>query len=267
MGKFRKSLAAYAEEKHRPELLQEYSTANPLPATDLGCSATDPVEWICTAGHREIESVRQRIRRGHCAQCASAARGTFAKSDPDMLSIWGKENTVSPYEIPPNYSKPVHWQCPEGHTWVRKISIQRQANCCPVCKSSLFFLMPELLPQWDSDANPGIDPQAVYAYSNTPLHWKCSNGHSYTASPAHMMRRHTRCPICASFGFQSPAAAAEWHPDKNGDKTPYDYTVNSQKDGWFICAQCGHEYMSRITNRAHRKSLFCDHCRKGQSRK
>lgn len=81
------------------------------------------------------------------------------------------------------------------------------------------------------------------------------------AAPEKLMRKAARCPICNSFGFNRPDIIDEWHPTKNGDKTPFDFSVNSQKNAWFICAKCHNEYESRIAYRAKRISPNCPICK------
>ncbi len=262
MRKFKMSLDEYARTNNQPKLLDEYADTNTNSPSEIGCNSTVTVTWICAHGHTETESVQKRIRRGYCSVCGPKSSGSFAQLHPDMLKYWSKKNTVSPYEIPPNYSQPVLWECPEGHSWERKITIQLSVKSCPLCKSSLFVQLPDLLDEWDAEANKGIDPNSVYAYSNTAYMWKCKNGHSYSATPAQLMRRSYRCPVCESFGYLFPDAAAEWNYDKNEAKTPFDFTANSQKNAWFICAECGSEYTSKIANRARRKSSKCPCCSK-----
>ena len=70
------------------------------------------------------------------------------------------------------------------------------------------------------------------------------------AAPEKLMRKAARCPIYNSFGFNRPDIIDEWHPTKNGAKTPFDFSVNSQKNAWFICAKCHNEYESRVAYRA-----------------
>ncbi|MEX2437647.1 MAG: zinc-ribbon domain-containing protein [Candidatus Babeliales bacterium] len=41
-----------------------------------------------------------------------------------------------------------------------------------------------------------------------------------------------------------PEIAQEWHPDKNGELTPYDVTAGSNKYVWWICEK-GHEYRTK----------------------
>lgn len=259
-----KSLEEYAIENGLEFLLEEYSGDNPLPADQIGHLSTTPVKWTCLYGHEKIEPPFKRVRRAYCSVCGKNRHGSFAQNHPKLLKYWSKRNDVDPYKIPPTYSKPIIWECEQGHTWTRKISLQIKSYSCPYCKGEehcFFAAYPEMLEQWDKLRNGDIAPSEVMAFSNQKYYWLCPNGHSYQAAPEKLMRRKVRCPICSSLGFIRPDIIEEWHPTKNGNKTPYDYSANSQHVAWFICSICGKEYTSRIANRATRKKSCCPNCR------
>ena len=264
MRPFKISLADYAKENNRDDLLAEYASDNPIPASQISKDSRLKVKWVCSYGHEEIASPRDRVLRGYCPVCGKERRGSFAQRYPELLPFWSEENNLDPYLVSPSYTGFVFWQCPNGHRWKRRLSQQLLIGSCPVCsrlKKRLVEAKPKLEALWDNEKNNGISFQDIPAYSNRKYYWKCSHGHPFTATPAELMRRKTGCPICNSFGVRYPAAAAEWHPQKNGGKTPFDYSASSQAVAWFICTQCGAEYQSRIAARAVRKSICCPFCR------
>ena len=265
MRKYKLSLADFATQSNNVHLLEEYHRENPLQPSEIGFDSTISVRWICQYGHEENESPKKRCHRLYCSTCGPRRSGSLAQVHPDLLNIWSNQNSVSPYSIPPTYSKPIIWNCSKGHTWERRISLQLKIGTCPICTSSLFALNPELLKEWDYELNSGIDPISVSAYSNRKYFWKCKEGHSYIAAPEKLMRRNKRCPICASFGYNYPQAAKEWHPTKNNGATPFDYPANSQKEAWFICSSCGNDYKLRISYKAIRKTINCPCCKKTSS--
>jgi hypothetical protein len=55
----------------------------------------------------------------------------------------------------------------------------------------------------------------------------------------------------------NPFLSKQWHPEKNGDLTPYDVTVGSQKKVWWVCEK-GHEWIAVISNRSVGKG--CPYC-------
>ena len=46
-----------------------------------------------------------------------------------------------------------------------------------------------------------------------------------------------------------PHLVKEWHPTKNGDLTPDDFTHGSSKKVWWLCPN-GHTYNSTVSGRA-----------------
>ena len=59
-----------------------------------------------------------------------------------------------------------------------------------------------------------------------------------------------------------PKLVAEWHPTKNGDKHPDDYSYGSGEKIWWQCSK-GHEWLQTGSNmiKPSRKNL-CKYCRK-----
>ena len=258
------NLYDYAIKNNLAHLLEEYSEQNELSPMELGFDSTKEVTWRCSYNHEIVESPHQRVRRGCCPVCGKARHGSFAQNFPELLPLWSSKNKLDPYHIPPTFTGLITWQCEHGHEWTRRISLQIKLRTCPLCEqenNSFFEFHPELLEEWNYEKNSGTDPKTVTAYSNKVFLWFCRNGHRYEASPAALMRRNISCPTCASAGFQNPDLISEWHPEKNGDKTPYDFSANSQRQAWFICSSCGNEYMARIAARVKRKNNKCPNCR------
>jgi hypothetical protein len=57
-----------------------------------------------------------------------------------------------------------------------------------------------------------------------------------------------------------PLQAAEWHPDLNGDLTPSDVTVGSNRKVWWRCSYCDATWEAIIANRTNKQSLGCKAC-------
>jgi hypothetical protein len=57
-----------------------------------------------------------------------------------------------------------------------------------------------------------------------------------------------------------PELVKEWHPTKNGDLTPNNFTHGSHKKVWWKCNK-GHEWNSIIYNRTKKtKPRGCPYC-------
>ena len=56
-----------------------------------------------------------------------------------------------------------------------------------------------------------------------------------------------------------PHLVKEWHPTKNGDLTPNDFTHGSHFKAWWLCSKA-HSYESIIQSRAGKKPQGCPYC-------
>ena len=53
----------------------------------------------------------------------------------------------------------------------------------------------------------------------------------------------------------------EWHPTKNGNKTPADFSFASHKKIWWLCRKCSYTYHSAISKRTLKnKPRGCPAC-------
>lgn len=118
---------------------------------------------------------------------------------------------------------------------------------------------PVLLTEWDWEKNnaQGIHPDDISIGSTIKVHWKCSLGHQWQATPNNRSRGQG-CPICAGrkveIGFNDlaskyPNIANSWHPTKNEDLLPTQVTSGSHKKVWWICKECGSEWQTTVSNR------------------
>ena len=57
-----------------------------------------------------------------------------------------------------------------------------------------------------------------------------------------------------------PHLVKEWHPTKNGDLSPDDFTHGSNKKAWWLCTK-GHSFEQAIKGRTNRKQTRgCPYC-------
>lgn len=121
-----------------------------------------------------------------------------------------------------------------------------------------------ILEEWDNARNGGVTPNDISYGSNKQVHWTCSEGHFYTASPW-ARTQDMGCPICTGkkimkgyndLESQFPLLAKEWHPTKNGHLTPDQVFPFSNKMAWWIC-EFGHEWKATINSRHKNR---CPHC-------
>lgn len=58
--------------------------------------------------------------------------------------------------------------------------------------------------------------------------------------------------------FASHPRAKNWHPTKNGDKKPRDFTIYSNKKCWFKCDKCPHSFQKYVGHVTH--GSWCPYC-------
>ena len=118
----------------------------------------------------------------------------------------------------------------------------------------------DLLEKWDYELNQELLPSMVSYGSKEPFWCKDELGHHWK-SDAYALRRGRGCPYCSGnkvlpgfndLGTKDPEIASDWHPTKNGDLRPSDFTYGSKKKVWWL-GKCGHEWEAQINNRCRER--------------
>jgi len=126
--------------------------------------------------------------------------------------------------------------------------------------------IPELMKEWDWEANADLDPAKLTVGSGRKVWWKCSRKHKWL-STIKDQQRCKHCPYCHGrkvlSGFNDlatthPELTKEWNYEKNGALLPNNLKAGCNKKVWWKCSK-GHEWISRITNRTYlnRNCPFC----------
>ena len=224
-----------------PELLNDWdwntNNALGLDPKNLSCGSNQRVSWIChICGHKWTTMIIKRTSRGQgCPTC-------------------GKEKLRKKQE----------------EFYKNKISEL----------GSFADIHPELLCDWDYMMNTS-SPNEFLATSNKSVFWICSKcGHHWKASIASRSKG-SGCKKCAvevskktlldnlikqngSLMDNNPELAKEWHPTKNGDLTPEQVMINTNKAVWWLCHICGYEWKTSVSNRT--MGHGCHRCAAQQQR-
>ena len=194
--------------------------------------------------------------------------------NPKLAEQWHPtKNLITPDMVKPNSDKRVWWLCEKGHEWEAQIKGRTKGNNCPYCANqlvcddnSLQTTNPELAKQWHPTKNGSKTPNDVVAGSNKNAWWLCEKGHEWEATIINRSKRKgTGCPYCAGVRVSAdnclqilnPELAKQWHPTLNGERTPNDVTIGSDKKVWWLCEK-GHEWEASIINRS--KGTGCPYC-------
>lgn len=187
-----------------------------------------------------------------------------------LSSLWDTEKNGDPGTVQTRSFRPAWWRCANGHAFQRSPRSMLADSSCPDCKrgptsNSVAKARPSLVPLWHPERNDrsAADTDAANA---APVWWRCPKGHEFQRAPL-LMTRDSACPVCTvaekSLAKVSPAAAAEWHPSKNGDVAPTQVDADHVMNAWWVCPN-GHEYQATVRSRA-RSGKRCPTCFGGWS--
>jgi glutaredoxin len=127
-----------------------------------------------------------------------------------------------------------------------------------------------LAKQWHPTKNKPTTPFDYFPSSKIKVWWICKDfpEHEWQAQLKSRIETSGECPICArkkppkfsSLSDYNDELAKEWHPLKNGDLTPNQFSAGSGKKVWWQCKNDPqHEWQSTIFNRAT-KGKGCPYC-------
>ena len=230
--------------------------------------------WKCPKGHSYETYIFSRTSNvpSNCPYCAGQkpikGETDLATRIPQILAEWDySKNALGPDEYTAFSGQKVWWICPDCHTSYLARIVNRTANGtrCPYCwgskslagSNSLQDLFPAIAAEWDRSRNE-LPLDQVTAGSEKKVWWRCPLGHSYDMIIKNRTIKGEGCPYCSGHrvlvGFNDlvtthPHIAAEWDTDRNGHKTPYQYTRGSDEIVWWRCPFGNHSYQATISGR------------------
>jgi hypothetical protein len=113
--------------------------------------------------------------------------------------------------------------------------------------------------------NGELAPEHVTRGNDKNIWWLGKCGHEWRAS-VHTRLKNIGCPYCVNFtvlsGFNdlatvNPEIASQWHPTKNGLKTPDQVVFGSSHKAWWVCNK-GHEWKTAVVKRVN--GTNCPRC-------
>ena len=201
---------------------------------------------------------------------------------PDISKQWHptKNGDLKPESFTSGSSKKIWWLCEKtcfegcNHEWETTISSRKSGFSCPFCCSpqqkickheSIKFTHPQLAIEWHPTKNNTINIEEIKWGTHQIVWWKCS--HTCNEGCIHEWKAEVKsriygnsCPYCCiptkqfcihqSILYTNPDLIKEWHPTKNGDLKPENFTYGSTQKIWWICNQYkSHEWNTSIGNR------------------
>lgn len=124
----------------------------------------------------------------------------------------------------------------------------------PLPGRSLAERRPDLAETWNVDLNGGLTAADVGFGSAYAAHWNCTEGHPPFVQMVFNRVAGTGCQRCTRrgskpLGLLHPWLVDEWHPDLNGDVTPFDISFGSNMKAWWTCPAGHPPYRQMVSNR------------------
>jgi hypothetical protein len=147
------------------------------------------------------------IRPGRRTPSVKVA-GRLLSDFPDLYAEWADDlNPIDKRVVRAGSGRVAHWRCVHGHVWQAPVGQRtvRQSRC-PGCvgtrasaTTSLATRWPELLAEWDREANRPLTPERTQITSRRGVWWRCLANADH---PPYKMAPRTRgatdvgCGVC-----------------------------------------------------------------------
>lgn len=270
-------------ESQFPALAREFDVELNFPLTPATVmfGSAKRVFWNCAEGHSYDLTVSNRtFGKQNCPLCANrrvlAGLNDLESQRPEIALEWDQNlnNDVGPSEVYFRSTKKVFWRCKNGHSYQSAIrSRTGRGSGCSICSNHTVLIgfndlattHPELLKEWDYEANEGLSPSDLVSGSEKKVFWKCNKGHSYQAIPYNRLKG-SGCTVCSGqkvlAGFNDlattrPDLAREWDCEKNVGTAPEQVTAGSNRKRYWLCPT-KHSYSASVAQRASGKG--CAYC-------
>ncbi len=194
---------------------------------------------------------------------------SLADANPEVASWWHptKNGNMTPKGVAPRSHKRVWWLYPydDPNTgkhfdfeWQATVDHTTDSGRCPFFSNQVIWVgfndlqtvNPELAREWHPTRNGDLTPLKVAATSCKKVWWQISHFDESTGKTfvfewqSEVYRRNdgVQCPYLTNHavwpGFNDlatkcPHLIQEWHPTKNGNLTPSDFAMKSNKKVWW----------------------------------
>jgi len=252
--------------------------------------------WECKKGHEFQVSpgsrfaflINKKFKRKEHSTCIYCLNKKVCEDNnlkflyPKITKMWDyKKNTLKPEKILAGSKTKVWWVCKNKHEFKKEVSLVVNSNgFCGGCgredgsyktfatkENCLKNKYPELAKEWHPTKNLPLKPEQVYKTTKR-YWWQCPKEHDHFFKQTIYERaiKKIGCSFCSfkklcktnSLQYMYPEVASQWHPTKNGNRTPKVTTGHSNTHAWWICKK-EHVWKSQIVTRT-KKGTGCKKC-------
>ena len=195
---------------------------------------------------------------------------SLAEVNPELANEWheSKNGDLTPNDVKAGSSKKVWWKCDKGddHKWLDTPSHRMRGSNCKICNGRIIIdsnclstTHPKLAKEWHATKNGDLTPKNVFYNWSKKVWWKCPKGDDHEwETPIRTRSKGYGCPICSghkvarstSLANLKPEIAEQWHPTKNGELSPFNFSTGSGRKIWWKCNKGDdHEWQASIDKR------------------
>ena len=237
--------------------------------------------------HEWEEQIRVRQKNGcpFCSKHRICLHDSIEYTHPEIAKQWHptKNGNLLPSQVTHGTLKKVWWLCNNiscqekcPHEWEATIGSRcgKESCGCPFCvtdglrkvciHNSIVYTHPEIAKQWHPSMNGDKKPEEYSYGCKLKFWWRCNKTcekgcvHDFEARVFHRVKKSMGCPYCCKavrkvcqhtcLQETHPEIAKQWHPSKNGSKTPLTISRGHSKKVWWVCEN-KHEYNAIVSNR------------------
>ena len=190
----------------------DYDKNGKITPEQISHTSYKKVHLKCKIGHEWEVAVSNFPSHPWCPYCsgrrALAGFNDLFTTNPELIPLWSKSNTIDPTKIKKGCNSKALWYCPNcGGEYEMIVHDKANGRGCPYCSghrvlkgyNDLESILPELAKEWNYERNYPLKPDEVTKGSNKKVWWKCRNCNFEweTAISNRTGKSKTGCPNCS----------------------------------------------------------------------
>ncbi len=264
---------AYNLQVVHPELAREYSTRNPLRATQVTPGSSQRVWWKCIkhgCGREWQAMIKKRVAGSGCPRWKGHT--SWTTTHPKLAREYSPRNLIPAEQV--RSSEKVWWRCSKRicrYEWQQIVGVRIAGYGCPACtnqvvtaRNNLAKRNPKLAKEY-SPRNP-LPAHQVQAGTESKFWWKCSKCRHEWLAACNKRMKGGKCPGCLNRVVTKSNNLAAQHPKlareySTRNPLPANQVIATKQKFWWKCSNtsCGHEWKSAAYTRVTKRS-GCPSC-------
>lgn len=251
--------------KYRAKFLEKMELDIFIPSLNLA------IEYDGEPWHRENKLLREQKKYKLCQKEGIKLIRIREKTTSPASDIADERIDVISYNGKKSLEKTIEYLIKKINLTNKRIDIDLSKDektirsiCHGKPKNSLAKMFPEIAKEWHPTMNGELLPDRLSYGSTYNAWWLCPKCQQTYQLPIakRTSKQKVGCPVCSSrkvvpgindLATTHPDIAKEWHPTKNGNKTPKDVTFGSGRSYWWLCPKCKHEWNESPNRRTTKK--------------